>query len=98
MSSEIVGPIERASERDRVERPAARELAIESLGPLTILGGIVWAIFQPYRIVFFSSADRGFYEYVVQGPLLVIGVGLFFALVVAPGLVEDLRADRDSES
>ena len=75
MSSEIVGPIERASERDRVERRAARELAIESLGPLTILGGVVWAIFQPYRIVFFNSSNHGFYEYLVQGPLLVIGVG-----------------------
>ncbi len=98
MSSEIVGPIERASERDRVARRAARELAIESLGPLTILGGVVWAIFQPYRIVFFSSADHGIYEYLAQGPLLVIGVGLFFALVVAPGLVEDLRGGRDTES
>jgi hypothetical protein len=99
MSSEIVGPIERASERDRVERRAARELAIEALGPLTILGGVVWAIFQPYRIVFFnSSSDHGVYGYLVQGPLLVIAVGLFFALVVAPGLVEDLRAGRDAES
>ncbi len=98
MSSEIVGPIERASERDRVERRAARELAIESLGPLTILGGVVWAIFQPYRIVFFSSSAHGFYEYAIQGPLLVIGVGLFFALVIAPGLVEDLRAGRGSKS
>ncbi len=98
MSSEIVGPIERPAERDRVERRAARELAIEALGPLTILGGVVWAIFQPYRIVFFSGANHGFYEYLVQGPLLVIGVGLFFALVIAPGLVDDLRAGRDSES
>ncbi len=98
MSSEIVGPVERASERDRVERRAARELAIESLGPLTILGGIVWAIFQPYRIVFFNNSDHGIYEYLVQGPLLVMGVGLFFALVVAPGLVEDLGADSDTES
>jgi hypothetical protein len=98
MSSEIVGPIERASERDRVERRATRELAIESLGPLTILGGVVWAIFQPYRIVFFNSSNHGFYEYIVQGPLLVIGVGVFFALVVAPGLVEDLRSGRDAES
>lgn len=95
MSSEIVGPIERASERNRVERRTARELAVEALGPLTILGGIVWAIFQPYRIVFFSSSDNGLYEYLTQGPLLVIGVGLFFALVIAPGLVEDLRAGRD---
>jgi hypothetical protein len=99
MSSEIVGPIERASERDRVEKRAARELAIEALGPLTILGGVVWAIFQPYRIVFFNrSSEDGIYEYLAQGPLLVIGVGIFFALVIAPGILEDLRGDRDAES
>ncbi len=98
MSSEIVGPIDRVSERERVEGRAGRELAIESLGPLSILGGIVWAILQPYRIVFFSSSDHGVYDYLAQGPLLVIGVGLFFTLVIAPGLIEDLRSDRGSKS
>jgi hypothetical protein len=73
-------------------------LAIESLGPLTILGGIVWAIFQPYRVVFFEPAGKGFYDYLVQPPLLVVGVGLLFALVIAPGLIEDLKGAGDSES
>ena len=98
MSSEIVGPLERASEREMVERRSGRALAIESLGPLTILGGIVWAIFQPYRIVFFDPAGKGFYDYLVQPPLLVIGVGLLFALAIAPGLIEDLRSARDTKS
>jgi hypothetical protein len=98
VSSEIVGPLERASEREKVERRSARALAIESLGPLTILGGIVWAIFQPYRIVFFDRAGKGLYDYLVQPPLLVIGVGLLFALAIAPGLIDDLRAERGSES
>ncbi len=98
MSSEIVGPFERATTKDQVSRRSARALAIESLGPLTILGGIVWAILQPYRIVFFDSAGKGFYDYLVQPPLLVIGVGLLFALVIAPGLVDDLNQTRDSKS
>lgn len=97
MSSEIVGPIERASERAKIEGRSGRELAVESLGPLTILGGIVWAILQPYRIVFFNSAGKGFYDYLIQGPVLVVGVGLFFALVIAPGLSEDLRTGRGTE-
>ena len=67
-------------------------------GPLTILGGIVWAIFQPYRIVFFDRAGKGFYDYLVQPPLLVIGVGLLFALAIAPGLIDDLRSARGTES
>ena len=98
MSSEIVGPLERATERDEVGRRSGRALAIESIGPLTVLGGIVWAIFQPYRIVFFDHAGKGFYDYLVQPPLLVIGVGLLFALGVAPGLLEDLRSSDGAES
>jgi len=92
VSSDIVGPLERAPEREEIERRSLRAFAIESLGPVTILGGIVWAIFQPYRIVFFDHADKGFYDYLVQPPLLVIGVGLLFALVIAPGLLDDLRS------
>jgi hypothetical protein len=98
VSSEIVGPLERASERETVERRSARALAIEALGPLTILGGVVWAIFQPYRIVFFDRAGKGFYDYLVQPPLLVIGVGLLFALAIAPGLIDDLRASHGRKS
>ena len=92
MSSEIVGPLDRASERERVESRSPRALAIELIGPVTILGGIVWAIFQPYRIVFFDRGGKGFYDYLAQPPLLVIGVGLLFSLAIAPGLIEDLRS------
>jgi hypothetical protein len=98
VSSEIVGPLEGVSEREEVARRSARALMIESLGPLTILGGIVWAIFQPYRIVFFDPAGKGLYDYLVQPPLLVIGVGLLFALVIAPGLLEDLRSADGTKS
>jgi hypothetical protein len=92
VSSEIVGPLDRASERERVERRSARALAVELLGPLTILAGVVWAIFQPYRIVFLDPAGKGFYDYLIEPPLLVIGVGLLFALAIAPGLIDDLRS------
>ncbi len=98
MSSEIVGPVEGVSEREEVGRRSARALVVESLGPLTILGGIVWAIFQPYRIVFFDPVSKGFYDYLVQPPLLVIGIGLIFALLIAPGLLEDLRSADGAES
>jgi hypothetical protein len=98
VSSEIVGPLERASKRDQVGSRSRRALAIESIGPLPILGGVVWAIFQPYRIVFFDHAGKGFYDYLVQPPLLVIGVGLVFALAIAPGLLEDLRSTDGPES
>jgi hypothetical protein len=93
VSSEFAGPLERGVEQDRTSRRSARMFAVESLGPLTVLGGAVWAVAQPYRIAFFEPAGKGFYDWLIQPPLLVIAVGLVFALGIAPGLVEDLRSD-----
>ena len=98
MSTEFVGPFESARNRHDVGRRSGRALAIEFLGPLTILGGIVWGIFQPYRIVFFDRAfDPGLYDYLIQPPLLVILVGAIFTFAIAPGLLDDLRDADGSE-
>ena len=97
MSSDIATGIPEAAARHRrvdVARPK-RALAVLLLGPLTILAGLVWAVAQPYRIVFLDRADRGLYDYLVQPPLLVGLVGVVFALVVAPGLVDDLESESD---
>jgi hypothetical protein len=76
-----------------------RGLAIQLIGPLTILAGVVWSVAQPYRIVFLDpDAKKGFYDYLVQPPLLVIVVGIVYAFLLAPGLVEDLEGKpRDPE-
>jgi hypothetical protein len=72
-----------------------RTLAVQLLGPITILGGLVWAVAQPYRIAFLHPHGKGLYDFLVQPPLLVVLVGVLFALVIAPGLVQDLeRAER----
>ena len=98
MSSELVGPLERGTESDRTARRSARVLGVESLGPLTALAGFVWAIAQPYRLAFVEPAGKGLYDWLIQPPLLVIVVGLVFALGVAPGIVEDMRGgDGDTE-
>jgi hypothetical protein len=91
VSSELVGQLERRAERRRSVRRPPRELAIESLGLLTMLAGVVWAIAQPYRIAFLDPDGKGFYDFLAQPPLLVFVVGLVFAFVIAPGLLEDLR-------
>lgn len=101
MSSDIATGIpDAAARRPRVEaaRRPKRALAVLLLGPLTILAGLVWAVAQPYRIVFLDRADRGLYDYLVQPPLLVGLVGVVFALVVAPGLVEDLESEGDDSA
>jgi len=89
VSSEVATGI---PERD--ERRSARVLGVQLLGPLTILAGIVWAIAQPYRIAFLHPHGKGVYDFLVQPPLLVVLVGAAFALLIAPGLVQDLEGDR----
>lgn len=69
-------------------------MAVQLLGPLTMLAGVVWAAVQPYRVVFLHPEGKGAYDYLVQPPLLVVLVGLVFALWIAPGLVEDLEGEE----
>jgi hypothetical protein len=98
VSSEIATSIPREDERQGAAGRHWRALAIQLLGPLTILGGLVWAVAQPYRIVLLDRAGQGIYDYLFQAPLLVVLVGLAFSFMIAPGLVEDLEVEdlRDS--
>lgn len=88
--NELVTSPAKSSDQPRTARKTLRVVAIEALGPLTILGGIVWAFAQPYRVTFFYPDGKGFWDWAVQPPLLVVLVGLLFSLLVAPGLVDDL--------
>ena len=82
----------------RAARQGLRVLVVEALGPLTVLGGLVWAFAQAYRVTFFYPEGKDLWAWLVQPPLLVMLVGLAFALVVAPGVVDDLeRPDARSE-
>jgi hypothetical protein len=100
VSSEIATSIPREESRQRAARRPWRALAIQLLGPLTILGGVVWAVAQPYRIVLLDRQGQGVYDYLFQAPLLVVLVGLAFTFCIAPGLVEDLEGEesRDPEA
>jgi len=72
-------------------------LAVSAIGPLTILGGLAWAFVQPYRITLLHPRGQGFWWLFVEPPLWVMLVGLLFALVVLPGLLEDLEAVEEEE-
>jgi len=74
-----------------------RLLAVEALGPLTVIGGTVWALAQPYRVTVSYPQGTCAWDWLVQPPLLVVLVGLLFALVVAPGLVDDLEQRAPQE-
>ena len=96
MSSEIATGIPEQAARRR--RPATRRqlrvLAVQLLGPLTMIAGVVWAVAQPYRIVLLDPDGKGLYDFLFQPPLLVVVVGLVYAIGIAPGLVVDLEVEE----
>jgi hypothetical protein len=89
MSTQLI--TERVGTRSRT----AKVRLVAALGPLTMLGGVAWAFLQPYRITLLNPHGQGFWWLLVQPPLLAVGAGIVFALLVAPGLIEDLEAGED---
>jgi ABC-type amino acid transport system permease subunit len=80
--SELEEPLQRVTVRTRI---------VSAIGPATALAGVIWALVQPYRITLLHPRGQGFWWLVVEAPLLVVAVGLFFHFVVVPGLLEDLE-------
>ena len=70
---------------------------VSLLGPLTVAGGLIWAVLQPYRLTLLHPFHQGFWWLVIEPPLLVAGAGIVFALVVARPLIADLET-RDATS
>jgi hypothetical protein len=70
--------------------------AINLIGPLTMLAGVVWAFLQPYRLTLLHPHGQGFWWLFSEPPLYVVLVGLGFALLVAPGLLDDLEEAEDA--
>ena len=76
-------------------RRSARVLAVQALGPLTIVAGLVWALLQPYRLTLLDPHGQGFWWLLSEPPLFVIAVGLFFHFVIAPGVIEDVEETEE---
>jgi hypothetical protein len=72
----------------------ARARVVSALGPVTALAGIVWALVQPYRVTLLHPGGETFWFLLIEPPLLVIAVGVFFHFVIAPGLLQDLEEER----
>ena len=88
MSTQLIQ--ERVAARSRT----ARARIVAALGPLVMIGGVVWAFLQPYRLTILHPHGEGFWWLFVQPQLLVVAVGVFFSLLIAPGLIEDLEAEE----
>jgi hypothetical protein len=82
------------SERVGTRSRTAQARLIGVLGPLAMLGGVAWGFLQPYRLTLLHPHGQGFWWLFVEPPLLVVAVGVVFALLVAPGLIEDLEEAR----
>ena len=81
---------QQTAERPRFTRPQA----VSMVGPLLAVAGFVWAILQPYRVTLLHPRGQGFWWLVAEPPLLVVLVGVVFALVVARPLLADLEERR----
>jgi hypothetical protein len=73
-----------------------RATAINVIGPLTMLAGVVWAFLQPYRLTLLHPHGQGFWWLFAEPPIYVVLVGLGFSLIVAPGLVADFAEAEDA--
>jgi hypothetical protein len=89
MSADIAHELQSTIERARTVSVRAR--LVFALGPLTAVGGIAWAVLQPWRLTLLHPHAQGFWWLLSEPPLFAVVVGVLFRLVVAPGLVEDLE-------
>ena len=86
--------IELAREQVRSRQEDWRGIVLTLVGRITVLGGVVWAVAQPYRLVLLDGRGHGVWDYLTQPPLLVVAVGVLFELVVARPLVRELRGEQ----
>ena len=76
-------------------RITRRIQAVSFIGPATSAAGVIWAILQPYRVTLFHPRGQELWWLVAEPPLIVIVVGLLFAVFVARPLIADPEA-RDA--
>lgn len=91
MNAELVTELEAPLQQTTT---STRARIVSALGPIAALGGVIWAVVQPYRVTLLHPMGQGFWWLFVEPPLLVIAVGLFFYFVMTPGLLRDLAEDH----
>jgi hypothetical protein len=92
MSADIAHDL-KAKPKGRAAPLELRARLVLSLGPATAFGGVVWALVQPWRLTLLHPHGQGFWWLLSEPPFYVMLVGLLFRLLLAPGIVEDIRAE-----
>jgi hypothetical protein len=69
----------------------ARMKIVSAIGPTVVTAGLIWAILQPYRVTLLHPRGQSLWWLVIEPPVLVIGAGIVFALLVARPLLADLE-------
>lgn len=69
----------------------ARARIVSAVGPTVMAAGLIWAILQPDRVTLLHPRGQGAWWLLIEPPLLVIAVGIVFAVVVARPLLSDLE-------
>jgi hypothetical protein len=87
-----------AKTRERPAPLALRARLVLALGPATALGGVVWALVQPWRLTLLHPHGQGFWWLLGEPPLYVVLVGLLFRLLLAPGIAEDILVETAAAS
>ena len=78
------------------ERTRTRSQVILFVGPVAVAAGVIWAILQPYRVTLLHPRGQSIWWLFAEPPLLVIAVGILFALVVARPLLADLEESGEA--
>ncbi len=96
MSADFAHELKRhdGEEAEQAHSRTLRARIVLALGPATMVGGVAWAVLQPWRLTVLHPHGQGFWWLLAEPPLYVILVGLFFRLVIAPGVAADLEDER----
>ena len=92
MSADLAHDLQ-AKTKERAAPLPLRARLVLALGPVTAFGGVVWALVQPWRLTLLHPHGQGLWWLLAEPPLYVVLVGLLFRLLLAPGIVEDIRAE-----
>jgi hypothetical protein len=98
VNANIAHDLQGTKAKERAAPLAFRARLVLALGPATALGGVVWAIVQPWRLTLLHPYGQGFWWLLTEPPLYVVLVGLLFRLLLAPGIVEDLQRNLRHEA